>query len=155
MTDRDEIEAILDRYRTAVYTKDVEAFIGLYDEDTRVFDLWGRWSYRGSAEWRKPAEEWFGSLGTERSSPEFHDVQFEIGDGVAAVHAFITYKGPSRRRRGSSAAPRSSTSTPRRRRTSTPAESPCGGFSSARRQSLSSTRSIRKLREKAPVLLIT
>ncbi len=95
MTDRDEIEAILDRYRTAVYTKDVEAFIGLYDEDTRVFDLWGRWLYRGSAEWRKPAEEWFGSLGTERSSPEFHDVQFEIGDGLAAVHAFITYKGLS------------------------------------------------------------
>ena len=95
MTDRDEIEAILDRYRTAVYTKDVDAFIGLYDEDTRVFDLWGRWLYRGSAEWRKPAEEWFGSLGTERSSPEFHDVQFEIGDGVAAVHAFITYKGLS------------------------------------------------------------
>ena len=58
MTDRDEIEAILDRYRTAVYTKDVEAFIGVYDEDTRVFDLWGRWLYRGSAEWRKPAEEW-------------------------------------------------------------------------------------------------
>ena len=95
MTDRDEIEAILDRYRTAVYTKDVDAFIGLYDEDTRVFDLWGRWLYRGSAEWRKPAEEWFGSLGTERSSPEFHDVQFEIGNDVASVHAFITYKGLS------------------------------------------------------------
>jgi len=95
MTDRNEIEAILDRYRTAVYTKDVDAFIGLYDEKARVFDLWGRWLYSGSAEWRKPAEEWFGSLGTERSSPEFHDVQIEIGDGVAAVHAFITYKGLS------------------------------------------------------------
>jgi uncharacterized protein (TIGR02246 family) len=95
MTDRDDIEAILDHYRTAVYTKDVDAFIGLYDRDTRVFDLWGRWLYRGSAEWRKTAEEWFGSLGTERSSPEFHDVQFEIGDGVASVHAFITYKGLS------------------------------------------------------------
>jgi uncharacterized protein (TIGR02246 family) len=95
MTDRNEIEAILDRYRTAVYTKDVDEFIGLYAEDTRVFDLWGRWLYSGSAEWRKPAAEWFGSLGTERSSPEFHDVQIEVGDGVAAVHAFITYKGLS------------------------------------------------------------
>jgi len=28
MTDRDEIEAIPDLYRTAVYTKDVDAFIG-------------------------------------------------------------------------------------------------------------------------------
>ena len=53
MTDRDEIEAIPDLYRTAVYTKDVDAFIGLYDEDTRVFDLWGRWLYSGSAEWRR------------------------------------------------------------------------------------------------------
>ena len=95
MTDRDEIEAIPDRYRTAVYTKDVDAFIGLYDEDTRVFDLWGRWLYRGSTEWRKPAEEWFSSLGTDRSSPEFHEVQTEIGDGVAALHAFITYKAHS------------------------------------------------------------
>ena len=41
------------------------------------------------------AQEWFGSLETERSSPEFHDVQYEIGDGVAAVHAFITSKGLS------------------------------------------------------------
>ena len=95
MTDDKEIEAILDRYRTAVYAKDVDAFIELYDEDARVFDLWGRWLYSGSAEWRKPAAEWFGSLGTERSSPEFHDVQIAIGDGVAAVHAFITYKGLS------------------------------------------------------------
>ncbi len=95
MTDRDEIEAIPDRYRTAVYTKDVDAFIGLYDEDTRVFDLWGRWSYSGSAEWRKPAEEWFSSLGTDSSSPEFHEVQTEIGDGVAALHAFITYRARS------------------------------------------------------------
>ena len=95
VTERKEVEAILDHYRTAVYAKDVDAFIELYDEDARVFDLWGRWLYRGSAEWRKPAAEWFGSLGTERSSPEFHDVQIDFGDGVAAVHAFVTYKGLS------------------------------------------------------------
>ena len=95
MTGRNEIEAILDRYRTAVYAKDVDAFIGLYADDARVFDLWGHWLYRGSAEWRKPAEEWFTSLGTDRSSPEFHDVQIEVGDRVAAVHAFITYRGLS------------------------------------------------------------
>src|SRR6266699_2005124 len=103
VTDRKEIEAILDHYRTAVYAKDVDAFIELYDEDARVFDLWGRWLYRGSAEWRKPAAEWFGSLGTDRSSPEFHDVQIDVGDGVAAVHAFVTYKGLSAECRHSAA----------------------------------------------------
>ena len=95
MTDRELIEQMLKVYADAVYTKDVDSYIGLYDEDTRVFDLWGRWLYSGSAEWRKPAQEWFGSLGTDRSSPEFHDVQIEVGDGVAAMHAFITYKGLS------------------------------------------------------------
>ena len=95
MTDRELIEQMLKVYADAVYTKDVDSYIGLYDEDTRVFDLWGRWLYTGSAEWRKPAQEWFGSLGTDRSSPEFHDVQIEVGDGVAAMHAFITYKGLS------------------------------------------------------------
>ena len=95
MSDRKQIEDVLDRYRTAVYDKDVESFIALYDDDTRVFDLWGKWLYRGSAEWRKPAEEWFTSLGDDLSSPEFHDVEIEIGEGLAAVHAFVTYRGLS------------------------------------------------------------
>ena len=86
MTEDKEINAVLDRYRTAVYSKDVDAFIGLYDEDARVFDLWGRWLYRGSADWRKTAEEWFGSLGPDRSSPEFHDVHIQLGDRLASVH---------------------------------------------------------------------
>jgi len=95
MSDRKQIEDVLDRYRTAVYDKDVESFIALYDDDTRVFDLWSKWLYRGSAEWRKPAEEWFTSLGDDLSSPEFHDVEIEIGEGLAAVHAFVTYRGLS------------------------------------------------------------
>ena len=95
MSDRKQIEDVLDWYRTAVYDKDVESFIALYDDDTRVFDLWGKWLYRGSAEWRKPAEEWFTSLGDDLSSPEFHDVEIEIDQGLAAVHAFITYRGLS------------------------------------------------------------
>jgi uncharacterized protein (TIGR02246 family) len=95
MSDHKHIEDIIDRYRTAVYDKDVDAFIALYADDARVFDLWGRWLYRGSAEWRQPAEEWFSSLGDDLSSPEFHDVQIDVGDSVAAVHAFITYRGLS------------------------------------------------------------
>ena len=95
MTDRELIEQMLKVYADAVYAKDVDSYIGLYDEDTRVFDLWGHWLYSGSAEWRKPAQEWFGSLGTDRSSPQFHDVQIEIGDGIAGLNGFVTYKGLS------------------------------------------------------------
>jgi uncharacterized protein (TIGR02246 family) len=95
MSDHKQIEDVIDRYRTAVYDKDLDAFIGLYADEARVFDLWGRWLYRGNAEWRKPAEEWFSSLGDDLSSPEFHDVQIDVGDSVAAMHAFITYRGMS------------------------------------------------------------
>ena len=90
-----DIDELLDRYRTTVYDKDLEGFIELYDEEARVFDLWGRWLYKGTAEWRGPASEWFSSLGTDRSSPEFHDVRIDAGDGVAAVNAFVTYRGIS------------------------------------------------------------
>lgn len=95
MSDRSQINALLDAYREAVYAKDLQSFIGLYDENVRVFDLWGQWVYQGAAEWRKPAEEWFRSLGTDRSAPEFRDIEVVIGKGVAAVDAFVTYRGLS------------------------------------------------------------
>lgn len=90
-----DIDALLDRYRTAVYDRNLDAFIQLYDVKARIFDLWGRWVYEDSADWRTAAGEWFSSLGTDRSLPEFHDVRVEAGDSVAAVDAFVTYTGLS------------------------------------------------------------
>ncbi|HET7466482.1 MAG TPA: SgcJ/EcaC family oxidoreductase [Candidatus Dormibacteraeota bacterium] len=95
MSDTKKIEEMLDRYRTAVHDKDVESFLSLYDDEVTVFDMWGRWAYRGLADWRAMATEWFGSLGADLSSPEFHDVRITAGDGVAAAHAFLTYRGLS------------------------------------------------------------
>ena len=95
MSDRSEIKAILDGYRTAVHAKDLKAFIGLYDDEVRVFDLWEQWVYNGAAEWRKPAEEWFRSLGNDRSSPEFREVEIVVGEEIAAVSAHVTYRGLS------------------------------------------------------------
>ena len=95
MSDRKEIQNMLDLYRTAVYDKDVDSFIALYDDEVTVFDMWGRWVYRGIDDWRNMATEWFGSLGGDLSSPEFHDVQITAGEGMAAAHAFLTYKGLS------------------------------------------------------------
>ena len=50
-------------YRTAVYDKDVESFLRLYDPDVRVFDAWGVWQHEGAQAWRKAVENWFSSLG--------------------------------------------------------------------------------------------
>lgn len=89
------VEELLERYRAAVYAKDVDAFVALYDKEVRVFDMWGRWSYDGSDEWRAMATEWFGSLGSEKVGVGFTDVQSVAGDDVATVHAYITYQGLS------------------------------------------------------------
>jgi uncharacterized protein (TIGR02246 family) len=95
MTDREAAEALLAAYGAAVYEKDVDAFVSLYDEDVRVFDQWGPWSYDGADAWRRMVTEWFGSLGSERVAVESEDVQTTVGNGVAAVHAFLTFKGLS------------------------------------------------------------
>jgi ketosteroid isomerase-like protein len=60
------INRILESYESAVASKDVEAFMRLYDPGVRVFDAWGVWSYEGSAAWQRAIEGWFTSLGTER-----------------------------------------------------------------------------------------
>jgi ketosteroid isomerase-like protein len=95
MTEGRQIEQMLDSYKTAVQAKDVDAFVALYDENVRVFDMWGRWSYDGLDAWRGMATEWFGSLGDESAAVEFADVQTVVGDGIAAASAFVTFRGLS------------------------------------------------------------
>ena len=95
MVEGGPIAPVLEAYSGAVQAKDVDAFVALYDEDVCVFDLWGRWSYDGAGAWRGMVEEWFGSLGSDRATVEFEDVQTIVGDAVAAAHAFVTFKGLS------------------------------------------------------------
>jgi ketosteroid isomerase-like protein len=89
------ITQALKSYATAVRAKDVGGFVALYSADVRVFDTWGRWAYDGADAWRAMAVEWFGSLGDEQVAVEFEDVATVVGDSVAVVHAFVTYKGLS------------------------------------------------------------
>jgi ketosteroid isomerase-like protein len=40
-------------YKAAARTKNVEAFLAIYDDDVHVFDMWGMWSLRGIEAWRE------------------------------------------------------------------------------------------------------
>jgi ketosteroid isomerase-like protein len=82
---------ILDAYKAAVYAKDVDAFVALYDADVRVFDMWGAWSHDGLDAWRRMAAGWFGSLGDERVAVEFAEVESVAGVDLVAAQAFVTY----------------------------------------------------------------
>jgi uncharacterized protein (TIGR02246 family) len=90
------MEQMLRAYAAAVRAKDVDAFIDLYADDVRNFDLWNEWSYDGKDELRGMVAEWFGSLGDdEEVAVEWDDVRAQTGEDVAALSAFLTYSAVS------------------------------------------------------------
>jgi ketosteroid isomerase-like protein len=96
MTDLDrEITRILASYESAVFKRDVDALMRLYDPGVRVFDAWGVWSYEGAEAWQRAVEGWFTSLGTERVKVRFEDVHKTTGKDMASVSAIVTYAGLS------------------------------------------------------------
>jgi ketosteroid isomerase-like protein len=88
-----DIARILGIYESAVFKKDVEAFMRLYEPSVRVYDAWGVWSYEGSEAWQRAVEGWFTSLGTERVRVTFDEVQTWMGKDVSSVSAIVTYAG--------------------------------------------------------------
>lgn len=89
------IARVLEAYKSAVFAKDVDAFMRLYDPGVRVFDTWGVWSYEGAPAWRIAVEGWLTSLGTERVRVTFDDVHTVPGREVVVVSAVTTYAGIS------------------------------------------------------------
>ena len=90
------MDEMLTAYAAAVRAKDVEAFLDLYADDVRNFDLWSEWSYDGKDALRAMVTEWFGSLpDDEVVAVEFDDVRTQPGSEVAAVSAFTTFAAVS------------------------------------------------------------
>jgi uncharacterized protein (TIGR02246 family) len=89
------MEEMLEKYRDAVRAKDVDAFVGLYADDVRTFDLWSVWSYDGKEALRAMVEEWFGSVGTDVIGVEWDEVRTQTGEDVGALSAFLTFRGTS------------------------------------------------------------
>jgi ketosteroid isomerase-like protein len=86
---------LLDAYAAAVWTKDVDALMALYDPAVVVFDAWGVWSYDSAAAWRKAVQNWLGSLGEQSVKVSFEDVVERAGADLATLSATVTYAGVS------------------------------------------------------------
>ena len=84
-------QSILDAYAAAVYDRDAEAFLRLYDTKARVYDTWGVWVYEGTASRRLAIEGWFSSLGQERVKVSFDDVQITEDQALAVLTATGRY----------------------------------------------------------------
>jgi uncharacterized protein (TIGR02246 family) len=90
------VEEMLVAYAAAVRAKDVDAFVGLYADDVRTFDLWGVWTYDGKGALHEMVAGWFGSLpDDEVVAVRFDDVRTQTGTDVAAVSAFTTFAAVS------------------------------------------------------------
>lgn len=92
MVELDEsLAQVIENYKSAVFAKNVDQLMPIYDPNVRVFDAWGVWSYEGSDAWRLAAEGWLNSLGTERVKVTFEDVQGTTLQESAFVSAIVTY----------------------------------------------------------------
>lgn len=83
---------ILAAYKAAVYAKDVDAFLAIYDQDISIFDMWAEWEYRGIVAWRKIVEGWFGSLQEERVLVDFSNIQTTSDADMAMAYLFVSYQ---------------------------------------------------------------
>ncbi len=91
----DAITRIIDAYKSAVWARDADALMRLYDPNVRVFDTWGVWVYEGAEAWRRAVDAWFQSLGDKRVRVAFNDVQTTGSPDFASVSAIVSYVGVS------------------------------------------------------------
>jgi len=86
---------IVETYKSAIFAKDVEALMRLYDPKVRVFDAWGVWSYDNAESWQRTVESWFNSLGSERVKVAFDDVIVSDAGESAILSSIVTYASVS------------------------------------------------------------
>lgn len=86
------IRQALAAYQAAVLAKDVDAFVAIYADDARIFELWGQWEH-DIGSWREMAKGWFAFLGDERSVVEAHDVRTQVSGDMALLTASLTFRG--------------------------------------------------------------
>jgi ketosteroid isomerase-like protein len=89
------IESLFETYKNSVFKKDVEAFVSIFDEKMRIFDMWQCWSYDGLSDWREMVENWFDSLGENKDIVEFSDIQIQSTGEMAVATAFVKFTAVS------------------------------------------------------------
>lgn len=85
------VAKVIEAYRTAVATRNLDAFMRLYDPSARVFDAWGVWSYETLPAWQLAVEGWFASHPDDRFTVTFDDVLTLANPTFASVSAIVTY----------------------------------------------------------------
>ena len=83
--------SVMHKYATAVYERDVAAFINLYTGNVRIFDAWDAWEYRGATQWQHPISAWLTSHVSEKLTVTFDQMAVHGSESCVAVTALVTY----------------------------------------------------------------
>src|SRR5688572_33455513 len=89
------LESFFDAYQAAVFEKNVDAFISLYDENILVFDTWQEWTFEGIAAWKMMVKGWFESLGSVRDAVSFEDTRIQNNGDLALLTAIAKFTAVS------------------------------------------------------------
>lgn len=89
-----DIQTVFARYSEAVFQKDTAAFLSLFDENVRVFDMWA-WTYDGLPAWREMVTGWFANLGADRDVVMFDDLRIQQSGDMAVASAIARFAAVS------------------------------------------------------------
>jgi ketosteroid isomerase-like protein len=95
MTTTTNPATLIAAFSDAVWRKDAEAYLALYDERVLVYDMWQEWSYTGLAAWRTMVEGWFGGLGADRDRVTFRDTHIEVAAEMGYITAIARFAAVS------------------------------------------------------------
>jgi len=87
------IQDVLENYKTAIYEKDVDRFLSIYDPAIHLYDCWGNWESNGFSSWKENVLSWFNGLDEEGVilKVDFNDLVVEENSNLAFVHCAVTF----------------------------------------------------------------
>ena len=90
-----DIRSLLEKYKNAVFQKDVGAFTSLFDEQVLIFDMWQQWSYHGLDAWREVVNGWFTPLGRNSDVITYDSLHIHEDTEMAVATAIVRFTAVS------------------------------------------------------------
>lgn len=87
------VEGVLEKYKRAIFERDMESFLTIYDENVHIYDCWAKWESKGISLWRENVVNWFNGMREEGEllKVDVRDVTLEENTNLAFVHCAITF----------------------------------------------------------------
>ncbi|RIV72195.1 hypothetical protein D2U88_05710 [Flagellimonas aequoris] len=89
------IEDFFTAYQEAVWQKDANALLGLYDTEAVQFDMWDRGFYPNLEEWKPGIKNWLGSLGDEKVKVDFEMIKIHLSETIGFASGLIKFQAIS------------------------------------------------------------